>query len=165
MVEFDVTINTKDMYDYNIYHNYRNFNGIFGVLVGIFFLVLSVAGALSDANISYILIMGFAGLYFTIITPIRMYIKSAQQVKLTPAFKKPLHYTVSDSSIEVAQEDMKASIAFTDIYKVADTGKSLIVYVTKARAYIFPKRELGTQEMQLKELFKNGLTPKQCRIK
>ena len=78
---FEVQIPVNDMFDYNIYHNYRNFQGILSLILGVIMLVLCGAAIIQDGNISYILIMGFFGLFFTIITPVRIYFKSMQQVK------------------------------------------------------------------------------------
>lgn len=165
MIEFDVTISTKDMYDYNVYHNYRNINGLLGILIGIICLGLCIMGVLNDANISYVLMMGFIGLFFTIITPFRIYLKSAQQVKLTPSFKKPLHYTIDEKEITISQEGSKAAFPLNEVWKAVDTGKSIVIYATRVRAYIFPKRDLAEKESQLKEILKSSLTNKQYRIK
>lgn len=156
MVQFETQITTKDMFDYNIYHNYRNFQGIISLIMGVVLLVLCFFAVKQDANVSYILITGFLGLFFTIITPVRIYFKSFQQVKLTPSFKKPISYTLTDGEITVSQDDAKAVIPLNEIMKVCDTGKSIILYVTGVRAYIFPKRDIGGQLDELVTILKNS---------
>lgn len=156
MVTFEVVITGKDMFDYNVYHNYRHFQGIISLLLGIVLLVVCVTSIGTDANISYILITGFLGLFFTVITPFRIYLKSIQQVKLTPSFRKPIKYTLSETELIIEQEDARASIPMEEIIKAADTGKSIVLYVSSVRAYIFPKRELGELLPQVVEIIKNS---------
>lgn len=145
MVKFDTQITTKDMFDYNIYHNYRNFQGIISLIMGVVLLFVCVFAVNQQANITYILMTGFLGLFFTIITPIRILFKSFQQVKLTPSFKKPISYTFEGDEMTISQEDVKATIPLNEIVKACDTGKSIILYVNGIRAYIFPKRDIGDQ--------------------
>lgn len=164
MVEFDVTITPKDMFSYNVYHNYRNFSGILGLILGGICLVLCVAGILSAANISYILIMGVFGCFLTIFTPVQIYLRSVRQVRLTPSFRKPLHYVVDEKEIKVSQDGAEAVVALCDVWKAVDTGKAIVVYVTRIRAYIFPKKDLGELETNLVEILKKGLTRQQYRI-
>lgn len=165
MVEFDVTITPKDMFSYNVYHNYRNFGGIMGLLLGVICLVLCVAGIMSEANISYILIMGFVGCFLTIFTPFQIYFRSISQVRLTPSFKKPLHYAVDEKEIKVSQDGLEASVFLSDVWKAVDTGRAIVIYVTRIRAYIFPKRDLNGMEEKLIAVLKTGLTSKQYQIK
>lgn len=156
MVTFQVSITGKDMFDYNVYHNYRHFQGIISLLLGIVMLVVCVMAVRADGNISYILITGFLGLFFTVITPVRIYFKSIQQVKLTPSFRKPIRYTVSTEELVIEQDDAKAVLPMAEIVKAVDTGKSIVLYVSSIRAYIFPKRELGEQLPQVIETIKNS---------
>lgn len=165
MIEFDVTITAKDMYNYNVYHNYRNFNGIMGIIIGVICLCLCVAGAMNEANISYVLLMGFFGLFCTVITPVRIYLSSVRQVSMTPSFKKPLHYEVSDKTITISQDGQQAAFPIQEVWKVVDTGKSIVIYVNRVRAYIFPKRDLGEKETGLKELLRTVLSDKQYCIR
>lgn len=142
MITFDISITGKDMFDYNVYHNYRHFQGIISLLLGIAMLILCAAAWMENGNISYILITGFLGIYFTILTPVKIYLKSYTQVKLTPAFMKPIRYTLSEEMLLIEQGDAKAEIPMGDIVRVRDTGKSIVLYVSAVRAYIFPKKQL-----------------------
>lgn len=156
MVIFQVSITSKDMFDYNFYHNYRNFQGIISLILGIVMLVVSFMAFRADGNISYILITGFLGIFFTVITPVRIYFKSVQQVKLTPSFQKPIQYTISEEELVIEQEGAKAVLPMTEIIKAVDTGKSIVLYVSSLRAYIFPKRELGDLLPQVTEVIRNS---------
>lgn len=156
MVTFEVTITGRDMYDYNVYHNYRNFQGIISLLLGIMLLVLCVISFKADANVTYLLVTGFFGLYFTIITPVRIYFKSYQIVKRTPSFQKPFRYTVSETELVIEQDGASAKIPMEEIRKAVDTGKSIVLYVSNIRAYIIPKRELGDKLSEVVDVIKKS---------
>lgn len=156
MVTFQVSITSKDMFDYNVYHNYRNFQGIISLILGIVMLVACFLAFRADGNISYILITGFLGLFFTVITPVRIYFKSIQQVKLTPSFQKPIQYTLSEEELVIEQDGAKAVLPLSELYKAVDTGKSIVLYVSSLRAYIFPKRELGELQQQVVGILRNS---------
>lgn len=156
MVTFQVLITGKDMFDYNVYHNYRHFQGIISLLLGIVMLAVSVMAIRAEGNISYILITGFLGLFFTVITPVRIYFKSIQQVKLTPSFQKTIQYTISTEKLLIEQDDAKAVLPMEDVVKAVDTGNSIVLYVSSLRAYIFPKRELGEQLPEVVQIIKNA---------
>lgn len=162
--EFEVNMTVKDMYNFNIYHNYHNMSGLAGLLFGVVALFISVY-SYGEVSISYTLMMAFFGLLFTVITPARIMLKSAQQVKLTPMFKKPLKYTVSEENITIEQDDQKVEIPWEDVYKVKDTGKSIVIYITSVRAYIFPKRNLADQEQKLLEIIRKMVESKKIKIK
>lgn len=156
MLTLEVSITGKDMFDYNFYHNYRQFSGILSFLLGVLMLVLCVMSAGEGANISYVLITGFLGVYFTFMTPVRILFKSYQQVQLTPTFKKPISYTVTEEELIIEQDGVKGAIPMDDIVKAVDTGKSIILYVSRVRAYIFPKRELGDKQEQFVDILKKS---------
>lgn len=156
MVSFEVTITGRDMFDYNVYHNYRHFQGILSLLLGIVMLVLCAASFGTGANVTYILVTGFFGLYFTIFTPLRIYLKSYQTVKLTPSFRKPIRYSVSEEELVIEQDGQMAKIAMEEIIKAVDTGKSIVLYVSSVRAYIFPKRDVGEKIPELVEVIKKS---------
>lgn len=156
MVQFEVTITGKDMFDYNMYHNYRHFQGIVSFLLGCVMLVVSGMSMCEKANISYILITGFLGLFFTVITPLRILLRSYQQVKLTPFFRKPIQYTVTKDELTIEQDNDLANISMSDIVKAADTGKSIVLYITSNRAYILPKREIGEKMDELVAILKSS---------
>lgn len=156
MVTFDVKITGKDMFDYNLYHNYRHFQGILSFVLGVCMLVLSFCSYKAGANLSYVLITGFLGAWFTVITPIRIWIKSYQQVALTPSFKKPITYTLSENELVIAQDGVEGVLQLEQVIKAVDTGKSIVLYVTNLRAYIFPKREIGDKLAQVIEILKKS---------
>lgn len=156
MVTFRVKITGKDMFNYNVYHNYRHFEGIMSLILGIVLLALCAFSVKEKANISYVLITGFLGLFMTILTPLRIWIKSYQQVALNATFKEPIDYTVSEDELLIVQGALRATFPMSEVIKVVDTKKSIVLYVSKIRAYIFPKDQVGAQLEDLIEVLKDS---------
>ena len=84
-VEFETRIGAKELMDFKIYHNYHSVSGIASLLFGIIALVICIV-SINRVNISYTLMMGFFGLFFTVYTPIGMKRKVNKQIKTVPAF-------------------------------------------------------------------------------
>ena len=79
-VEFETRIGAKELMDFKIYHNYHSVSGIASLLFGIIALVICIV-SINRVNISYTLMMGFFGLFFTVYTPIGMKRKVNKQIK------------------------------------------------------------------------------------
>lgn len=156
MVEFDVTMRGEDLYDYNLYHNYRHVEGILTVILGVVLLIVCAWAMKSHANLTYMIATGGLGVFFTLITPLRIWVKSYQQVKLTPSFQKSLHYRITSELLTLSQEDQTVEVPLEEIRSCVDTGKSIVLYVSKVRAYILPKREIGEQLDVLVNLLKDS---------
>ena len=92
-VEFTAEVTESDLMNFKLYHNYHSVGGVAGFLFGVVALIICGFSIANDLNISYILMMGFFGLFFTVYTPIGMKLKVKQQIKANPAFNKPIKYT------------------------------------------------------------------------
>ena len=95
-IEFDVKITSNILYDYMLRHTYSSLSGLTGSLVGVLMLMLFASNRQPIC-----LIIGAVILLYL---PWTLFIKSKQQALNTPAFKKPLHYRLSDEGIEVSQD-------------------------------------------------------------
>lgn len=42
MLEFDIKLSQKDLYSFNLYQNYRSFNGWLAIILGILSFVMAV---------------------------------------------------------------------------------------------------------------------------
>jgi hypothetical protein len=142
--EFQTQVSEGDLMDFKIYHNYHSISGVAGLLFGIIALIICVV-SINRVNISYTLMMGFFGLFFTIYTPIGMKIKVKNQMKKVPAFRGPVKYTVTEEKIMLNQGDISEELLWDDIFKIKCTGKSLVLYITSVRANIIPLKDLKDQ--------------------
>ena len=143
-VQFETQVTEQDLMNFKLYHNYHSVGGVAGLLFGIVALIICVV-SVGQVNISYTLMMGFFGLFFTVYTPIGMKLKVKQQMKTVAAFKEPVRYTVTEEKILLQQGAVTEEMLWEDIFKIKCTGKSLVLYITSVRANIIPLRDIGDE--------------------
>ena len=156
-LEFDVKITSNILYDYMLRHTYSSLSGLMGSLVGVLMLMLFASNRQPICLIIALVIL----LYL----PWTLFIKSKQQALNTPAFKKPLHYRLTDEGIEVSQDETKEKMGWDDMYKAVSTSRSIIVYTTRTNACIFPKQDLGENRYKVIEIISTHMPPKKVKIR
>jgi len=156
-VELDVKIEANDLYDYMLRHTYSSLSGLMGSLVGVLMLMLYASNRQPICLIIGVVIL----LYL----PWTLFIKSKQQALNTPAFKKPLHYRLTDEGIEVSQDETAEKMGWDDMYKAVSTSRSIIVYTTRTNACIFPKQDLGENRYKVIEIISTHMPPKKVKIR
>lgn len=157
MIEFDVHMNSGDLYDYMLRHAYNGYSGLFGSLVG---AVMIVAGIYAKW---YLLVI--AGVILLCYLPCKLLMKSKQQTLHDPIYNEPLHYVLDDEGIHVSQKDVVKMQTWESIVKAVSTGRCLIVYTSQMNAYIFPKRDLGDYTSQVIQVISTHLPTEKVKIK
>lgn len=161
--EFQAKIGEKDLMDFKVYHNYHSISGVAALLFGIIALVICVI-SIRQVNISYTLMMGFFGLFFTVYTPISMKLKVRQQIRTIAAFKEPMKYTVTEEKITLTQGAVSEDLLWDDIFKMKCTGRSLVLYITAVRANIIPLECLGMEAENFISIAEKKLKPFQMKF-
>ncbi len=156
-VKFEVKITSGDLYDYMLHHTYGSFSGLIGAVAGALMVVAYFAGA------SILCLIG--GIVVLLYLPITLFLKSKQQYLSNPAFKNPLHYTLTDEGISVSQGEEVQTQSWDAMYKAVSTTKSLIVYTSPVNAAIFPKRDLGEKTSAVIEMISTHMPPKKVKIR
>lgn len=143
-VKFDVKMTSKAMYDFMLYTSMTSLSGIFGIIAGGFFLVMGIKQALLGEIATAATYFMFATI-FLVVNPINVRIRAGEQVKRTPMFQKPITYELNEYGVIASQDGQTAESSWEDFRKVISTNKSIIMFITKKRAIIFPKEFLGEQ--------------------
>ncbi len=156
-IEFDVKITPNILYDYLLHHTYGKLQGLLGALVGVLMLLLFA----SNRQIICLIV----GVVILLYLPWTLFIKSRQQILRTPAFKKPLHYRLTDEGIEVSQDDTTERMDWEDMVKAVSTMNSIVVYTTPVNACIFPKKDLGDRKYKVIEMISTHMPPKKVKIR
>lgn len=157
MVELDIKIEAKDLYDYMLMHTYTSAPGLLGSGVG---AVVLVAGAMKGQ-----LLFVIAGLVLLLYLPWTLYLKSRQQALQNPAFKEPLHYLLDEHGITISQNGVEQHQDWKDMVKAVSTGHSIIVYTSKVNATIFPRREMKDKTTDVIEIISRNMPPKRVNIR
>ena len=155
--EFDVRITANILYDYMLHHTYSSLPGIMGSIVGVLMLILFASNRQPIC-----LIIGAVILLYL---PWTLFIKSRQQALSTPAFRKPLHYRLSDAGIEVSQDGTTEQMGWDGMVKAVSTLHSIVVYTTPVNACIFPKKDLGDGKYKVIEIISAHMPPKKVKIR
>ncbi|MEG1848792.1 MAG: YcxB family protein [Lachnospiraceae bacterium] len=156
-VEFDVHMTSKMLYDYMLYHMYTSFSGIFGTLIGILLIVNFV---MKENMITLLL-----GIVVIAYLPWTLFLKAKQQMLATPAFKEPLHYKMTDEGVSVSQGDSVEMQTWDTMLKAVSTRGSILLYTSKGKASIFPRKDLQGQTAGVIEMISTHMPPNKVKIR
>lgn len=156
-LEFDVKMTPTAMYDYLMHHTYSGMSGIIGAIAGAFCIIVFLA----NRYVIYLI----AGVVILAYLPLSLWLKANQQVQLTPVFKKPLHYKLTDEGIYVSQDGNEEMQSWEACYKAVSTKSSIILYTSKTTASIFPKKDLGEKTEALIQIISTHMPPSKVKIR
>ncbi len=156
-LEFDVKMTPAAMYDYLLHHTYSGMSGIVGAIAGAFCIIVFAANKYPIYLIAGIIILAYL--------PISLFLKANQQVQGTPAFKKPLHYKMTEEGIIVSQDGNEEMQSWDACYKAVSTRSSIILYTSKTTASIFPKKDLGEKKDSLIQMISTHMPPNKVKIR
>lgn len=157
MVELDIKIGAKDLYDYNLRHAYNSAAGLIGSVLG---ALMVIVGAATHTWISLI-----GGIVLLLYLPWTLFIKSKQQALSNQTFREPLHYVLDESGITISQGEISTTQNWDDMVKAVSTTRSIIVYTSKVNATIFPKSQLGDKLSAVVEVISTHMPPKKVNIR
>lgn len=156
-IEFDVKMESGILYDYMLHHTYSSFTGIMGTAVGALLLI----AFFSDRQVLFLL----AGVVVLVYQPWSLFLRSKQQMLNSPAFKKPLHYKLTEEGIEVSQDEAVENQKWENMYKAVSTNRSIVVYTSRINACIFPKKDLGENRYKVIEMISTHMPPGKVKIR
>ncbi|MBD5453539.1 MAG: YcxB family protein [Lachnospiraceae bacterium] len=156
-VEFDVKMEAGILYDYMMHHTFSSFIGMMGTVVGALLLIVFFAERQALFLIAAVVVLAYQ--------PWSLFLRSRQQMVNNPAFKKPLHYKLTEDGIEVSQDGAVDSQKWEDMYKAVSTGSSIIVYTSRVNACIFPKKDMGESKYKVIEMISTHMPPKKVKIR
>lgn len=157
MVETDIQVTAKDLYDYMLMHTYNSPSGIIG----------STAGALCvvAAFLTQKWLLLIAGAIVLLYLPVTLWTKSKLQWSANETFQKPLHYVLDDNGVTVSQGEVSESQGWENMVKAVSTTRSIILYTSGRNASIFPKEQLGDQKSALIEAISTHMAPGKVKIR
>ncbi len=157
MIELDIKIEARDLYDYMLMHTYNSPAGILGSTFGALLVVIAVLRA------QWIFLI--AGVVLLLYLPWTLFIQSRRQILTNPVFKQPLHYVLDEEGITISQGDVETKQAWGDMVKAVSTGRSIILYTSKVNATIFPRRQMQEQTIPVIEMISSSMPPGKVKIR
>ena len=140
-IEFDITLNSKDMYRFSMYHAYTTSQGIISILIAILCLFVSVR-TYQSVEWTYTALYAIFGVLFLLYIPVNLYLRSKQQILSSKELQNTLHYMVDDNGIHTSQNDASADLPWDAVYKMIATRHNVLVYSNRVNAYIIPKSQI-----------------------
>ncbi len=97
--------------------------------------------------------------------PVSLFMRSRKQYLSNPSFKEPLHYLMNDEGITISQGESSESQSWQDMVKAVSTPGSIVIYTSRVKASIFPKKQLGDQRVALIKMISTHMDPKKVKIR
>lgn len=157
-LQFEVKIDSKILYDYLLQHTYKSPSGLIGTLIGIVIFL----GFLKFGYPIYLITwrVSVQILYL----PWTLFLKSKQQA-LSSTFKNPIQYELNDEGMVVRLGEEEVAVPWDSMYKAVSTSKSIILYLSKIHASIFPKRDLKDLTVPVMEIISTHMPHGKVNIK
>ncbi len=163
-IKFKVKMTVKAMYNFMIHHTYTSINGILGTVLGIVSLYLG-AKDIGEGFIQTGMAFLAIGILFVFVNPILLWNKACKQVKLSPMFQKPIEYELTDTDIIIRQEGEESLLPWEAVTKVVGTSQSLIIYFSRVRAFVLPKKDIGEDYNKVVELLFTKVGSKKVKLR
>ena len=157
MLELDVKIESKDLYDYMLRHSYNSPSGILGSCFGALLVVLAVL----TGQWMYLVF----GIIMLAYLPWTLFLRSKKQALTNAGFQKPLHYVLDDTGVTISQGEESVQYLWEEMVKAVSTGRSIILYTSSVNATLFPRRELGDKTAAVIEMISTHMPANKVKIR
>lgn len=155
-MDFQIQITEKELFRFNLRHNYLSVQGVIGVVLSLLALFLAIR-YFDPADGLRMALLIVVGLYYPLLLPLILYNRSRAAAKNTPTYQAPFLYHFGEESFTVAQGDATAEFFYKNMRRVRETGKDLTVYSDRVHAHILPKDQLGGRADALASLLKEKI--------
>ena len=152
-IKFKIALKVNDLYYFMMHHYYSKPAGIIGLVLSMGSLVLLITRwNVTDATAKM--------LYF-----IMLLTKAKAQIQRNKSLGGGLEYILSDEHLSVCLGEEQADVDWNQIIRVKDNGRELLVYMTAARAYIWPKNQLSEQYARVAACLKQHIDTGKLKLK
>ena len=163
-VKINVKMTEEYMYDFMLYHNYTHMSGLMTAIAGVLCLAVFIQ-KLMDGDMQTSAVWLMCAILFLIISPSSMKAKAKSQVNNVEMFQKPLEYEFTEEGITVRQDEAKAETKWEEVTKAVSTQKSVILYLGRVRALIFPKKCMGEEYEEVMKMIHTHVPPSKVKIR
>lgn len=141
-IEITTHMDVGHMYDFLLHHVYYSFTGMISILITVFAAGSAIYVLVNDIKGVNVVVLLAVVLMLAVVQPMMLYRKAKQQVKGNPDFKRPLMYRFSNENLIISQGENQNEVNWNQITKVVSTKQSILVYLSKRRAFILPKSDI-----------------------
>ena len=143
-VSFDVQLQPKDLFRFNMYQTYTGMQGVLSIVLGILGFVMAGL-SVGKAEIPYTIMYIVVGLIFLFYIPVSLWLRSKHTLKANAVLAGKLHYEVSEKGIHVVQGKETGDLPWDAVYKLVSNKHQILIYTTRVNAYVVPREQIGDQ--------------------
>ena len=163
-VKFEVQLEAKDIFDYTLYRNYTSFSGIASGVIGAWSIWMALERVIMGAWEASLMYWVFALITLAYL-PYMMWTKSKKQYRSNETFQYPIEYTFSEQGITAVQGEVNVTNEWEAVEKAVSTQNSVILYMSRVRAIIFPKRCMGEKYEEVIKMIHTHMPPQKVKIR
>lgn len=159
-VEFDVKLQPKDMFLFNMYHTYHHMQGIIAIAMAVFMTMVTVFTWGTDSR--YSIVCAIMAILFIVYIPLNLWIHAKMQLQRTPSMQSTQHYVMDDKGITIFVNDEHDTLVWNAVYRILETKSNILIYSSRVNAFVLPKREVGQVRDEIAEIA--GMHLEKCRM-
>lgn len=162
--EFDITLNSSDMYRFSMYHAYTGTQGIISIVIAAlcFFVSVKTRGSV---EMTYTILYAVFGVVILIYIPVQLYLRSKRQIMASEVLRRPLHYRVDSEGVHTSQGEAAADLPWDQVYKMVSTRYNILIYSNRVNAFIIPKSQIEKEYGVLLQLAGGHLPKYRYKVK
>lgn len=163
-LEFDIKLESRDMFRFNMYQTYSGFSGWSSILFAIALFGLAIY-SYGDVSLTRTVMYVLIGIVLLVYMPGTLWLRAKQSIKASPVLSNTLHYVVDGDGFTVTQGEASGVLAWKQIYKMVATKHLVLVYSNRINAYVIPRKQLGDLYVPLAKLAREKLPKYRFRMK
>lgn len=163
-VKVNVDMKEEYMVEFLLHHTYTHYSGIIGLIVGVLATAMGIS-TIIQGEFQASWPMFLIAVLFLIVTPVTTVNRAKQQVQKSEMFKKTIEYEFSEKGVTARQGKTSAENTWEEFMKVIETRKSVILYVTRLRAIIFPKACMGDKYDEVVKIIRTYMPASKVKIR
>lgn len=155
-VSFDVKLQAKDLYRFNMYQTYSGIHGWVSIVLAILSWVMAGA-TFGQAELPYTVMYIVCGFLFLFYLPVTLWVRANATIRTNAVLSGTLHYEVSEECIRVTQGEDSGELPWDMIYKMVSNKNQVLIYSNRINAYIIPREQIVEQYDSLREIAQKKL--------
>ncbi len=161
-----VNVDMKDEYmvEFLLRHTYTHYSGIIGLIVGVGALAMGIS-TISQGELQASMPMFLIAILFLIVTPVTTVNRAKQQVQKSEMFQKTIEYEFTEKGVTARQGKISADNEWDEFMKAIETKMSVILYVSRLRAIIFPKACMGEKYGEVVQMIRTHMPAAKVKIR
>ncbi|MCT4597345.1 MAG: YcxB family protein [Vallitalea sp.] len=138
-INLSIKIDENDLFFFMLSHVYKKLSSKITLVFSIICLILfPVSFAWNDIFMSIVLFFG--AIIYLVVTPLTLLLQSKKQMASNPVFQNPILFKINNVGFYVSKESEWVEFRWENLYKVIETKRSFLFYISRDQSFIIPKR-------------------------